>query len=363
MKATNASAMKEKNKRLILNLIRENCYSRADIARKTNLTKAAVTIITEDLINDGMISETMSDVRGVGRKPLLLRLNPGRMLAVGLNITRTYAELGIVDICGNVVCENKFDVYPKNAAIKSILSDIEKMVAMYNINSNYIYGIGVTAPGPVDVLNNTILNPPNFDEWHYENIGSRLNTAMSVNVYLENIAGGMALYEKYYGKARNMDNILVLVVDDGVGSGIMTSGKLLRSISELGHTSIAYNGRRCKCGNYGCVEEYASIPSILKGTGYSSWKDAVDNNDEKLIEKEAEYLACAIINATNLFSVENVILGGGINYKTEVLKRFIETKIKRNRIVSNTPEIFSGSDCKGTICAAVTVFDHYFGIY
>lgn len=361
MKATNASAMKEKNKRLILKLICENSYSRADIAKITKLTKAAVTIITEDLIKDGMVIERKTDGNVPGRKPLLLEINPRFMMAVGLNITRNYAELGIADIMGNVICEKKFALKQKNIFFKEVESCILNMIDENNIPIENIYGIGVTSPGPVDVHNTTILNPPNFDEWHYENIGLRLKNIIGRKVYLENISGGLTLCEKYFGIAKDMDNFLVLIIDDGIGSGIMNGGKLLRSVSELGHTSIAYNGIPCECGNYGCIEKYASVSAILKNTNYASWKDVINRNDIRLIEQEAEYLSCAIVNATNLFSIENVILEGQINYKTDKLIQLIESKIKRNKIVSTTPKVLSGSEYKGVVCAAVSVFDNYFG--
>ena len=362
IKATNASAMKEKNKRLILNLIRQNNYSRAEIEKETKLTKAAVTIITEDLIKDRIIFESKSEEKGMGRKPLRLKLNPDFMRAVGLNITRNYAELGIVDISGRIICEKRFDVKNKNETISKIVSSINDMIEENNISYETIFGIGVTAPGPVDAANTTILNPPNFDEWHYENIGLRLGGVLERKVYLENISGGLALCEKYFGVAKNMDNFLALIVDSGVGSGIVTSGKLLRSASELGHTSIAYNGIPCECGNYGCVEKYASVDAVLKDTGYTEWKEVIEAEDNEIIERESEFLACAIINASNLFSVESVILESDINYKADKLIKLIEKKLKRNRIVKSAPKVFSGSEYRGVVCAAVSVFDNYFSI-
>lgn len=297
----------------------------------------------------------------IGRRPMILRLNSEKMLAIGLNITRSFAELGIVDIGGNLLCEKRFGVYPKEKAIEDIKIGIGEMIAEEGIPAENIYGLGITAPGPLAPGETTILNPPNFDAWHYENIGSRLKNVTSRKVYLENVAGGQALCEKYFGVAKKMDDFLVLIVDDGIGSGIMSSGKLLRGASELGHTSIAYNGRPCECGNLGCVEKYASLPSILQGTDYRSWKEVVDRDDRALIEKEAEYLACAIINATNLFSIEQVILEGGINYKPDRLTSLIESKMQRNRIMRKMPKVLPGSGYHGPVCAAVSVFDHYFG--
>ena len=357
--ATNANTMKEKNKRLLINLIRRDECSRADLAKATALTKAAVSIIVDDLIKDGVVYESKSMESGIGRRPLLLKLNPSFMCSVGLNITRRYAELGIVDISGKIICEKRFDVYPKKEAIANIKKSIETMIQENHISYDNIYGVGVTAPGPVDVPNTTILNPVHFDEWHYENIGLQLEGVLPRKVYLENVSGGLALCEKYFGIAKKMEDFLVLVVDEGIGSGIMTSGKLLRNASELGHTSIAYDGPRCECGNFGCVEKYASIGGILQGTEYTSWKEVIDADDEAIIEKEAEYLSCAIINAVNLFSLENVILEGEINYKTEKLIQSIETKMKRNKITKKPPKIYSGSAYHGVVRAAVTVFDNY----
>lgn len=358
-RASNASIMKEQNKRLILNLIRQNEFSRADISKTTKLTKAAVTIIVEALINEGIVSETKSIEKGLGRRPFVLKLNAERLLAIGVNITRSFVELGISDINGNIICQKRLPNIQKTSTIKEISSCISKMIDETNVSSNDILGIGVTTPGPVDVQNTTILNPPNFDEWHYENIGLRLENITKKKVYLENISGGLTLYEKYFGIAQDMDDFLVLIIDDGIGSGIMLSSKLFRHVSELGHTSIRYDGIKCECGNYGCVEKYASIPAIIKGTKYKTWKDVVDADDENIIKKESEYLSCTIVNAINSFSVENIILEGEITYKADKLIKLIDERIKYNKLTKNTPKIYYGAKYTGVLCAAVTVFDNY----
>ena len=306
--ATNSGIMKEKNKRLIINLIRKSEISRADIAKITNLTKASVSIITDDLIKSGIIYESASNEKGVGRKPINLKLNPDFLYAVGINLTRSYIEAGIVDIEGNILFREKLDVYPKNDAIKNLIACVEKLISDSKIPIECIYGIGVTAPGPVDSANTTILNPVGFEEWHYENIGLRLKNSFNKNIFLENISGGLALCEKYYGVAKDLNDFLLLKISDGIGAGIISGDKLLRNASEFGHTSIDHNGTQCKCGNKGCVERYASIPAILENTEYKTWEQVVQSNDEKLIKEEADYLSCAIINAVNLFGFESIIL-------------------------------------------------------
>ena len=358
--ATNSGIMKEKNKRLIISLIRKNQISRADIAKITNLTKASVSIIIDDLIKSGIVTESKCLDKGVGRKPINLKINPEFMYAIGINLTRSYIEAGIVDIEGNILLREKLDVYPKNDAIKNLISCVEKLISKSQIPTESIYGIGVTAPGPVDSQNTTILNPVGFEEWHYENIGLRLKNAFNKNIYLENISGGLALCEKYYGVAKDLNDFLLLKISDGIGAGIISGDKLLRNASEFGHTSIDFNGKDCKCGNKGCVERYASIPAILENTNYKNWEQAVEGKDEKLIKKEAEYLSCAIINAVNLFGFESIILGGEINYKPDLITKYIKSNLKKNTISKKIPQIISGSSFSEITSAAITVFDNYF---
>lgn len=362
LNGTNANKMKEKNRRLILNLIRQNPLSRAEISRITSLTKAAVSIIVDELINSDIIFEVKSDDTGVGRHPLQLRLNPKYIYALGINITRECTQVGIVDINGHVLCEESYDTSAKDYVLEHIICSTQRMITANHIPEEKIYGVGVCAPGPLDCENTTILNPPNFKEWHYENIGLRLSKALNKNIYLENVSGGLALCEKYFGTAKTLDNFILINVSDGIGSGIVNSGSLLRTASELGHTSICYNGIKCECGNSGCIEKYASIPSILKDTKYHRWQEVIDNNDAVIITHEADYLACGIVNAVNLFGFEHVILSGDITYKSDVLIAAVNERLKNNTIVKKPPLLIPGSSFYGSVCAAATVFDSFFSM-
>ncbi len=357
--ATNANTMKEKNRRLIINLIRKNQVSRADISKATSLTKAAVSIIVDDLIKNGIVTEEKSQEKAVGRRPIYLTLNPDYMYALGINITRSGTEVGVVDITGNEICYDFIENMPKTDLINNIIERINN----FDIDKEKILGIGVTAPGPVDSKNTTILNPPNFKEWHYENIGLRLKKAFKKDVYLENVSGGLALCEKYFGKAKDLNDFLVLYVTDGIGSGIISKGMLLKTASELGHTSICYNGTKCTCGNTGCLEIYASIPEILKTTAHKSWKAVIDSNDEKTIIAEAKYLACGITNAVNLFGFGHIFLAGDINYNPGKVIYEIEKNIMANTITQKTPEISPASDFSGVVCASTLVFDNWLTQY
>ena len=129
-------------------------------------------------------------------------------------------------------------------------------------------GLGITAPGPLDSGKGTILNPPNFKKWKNTAIVSELKKTFDFDIMLENNASALAVAEKNYGAARGFSDFILLVVDTGVGAGIITDGSLYKGSNslgaELGHTSIIYNGKKCDCGNNGCLEVYASVPAILE---------------------------------------------------------------------------------------------------
>ena len=122
-----------------------------------------------------------------------------------------------------------------------------------------------------------------------------------------------------------------MIVDSGIGSGVVSKGKVLKGggyyTSELGHTSIDYRGRRCACGNIGCLEEYAAIPKLLKDTPYTSWKQAVDANDTEILQREADYLSAGIVTLTNLVSIDTVLLSGDLLYGTEKIAPLLEQRV------------------------------------
>lgn len=359
MIATNSDAMKRRNKRLILSLILKGEFSRVDLSNKTNLTKAAVTIIVDELINEGLVYEAQLLKTRSGRYPRLLKIKEGSIKAIGINITRNYVTLGLCDILGNIYFEESFPILSKNETIKKIISVIkDKEKENPDIFLNTI-GIGVCSPGPVDTLNCTILNPPNFDTWHYENIGLRLSGSFNHKIFLQNVSSSVALCEKYFSKKEDNDNFMSLIVNEGIGASFILNSTLFKNPTELGHTSICYNGPKCRCGSYGCAENYASIPAILNGTKYKNWSEVIEANDTLIIDKEAMYLSTLINNALNMFSLDKVVLEGDINTSCDTLIDKIKQNLENKTLYKRSVKIEKGSKTSGVLCGAVTVFDDF----
>ena len=126
-------------------------------------------------------------------------------------------------------------------------------------------GVGIGAPGPLDRAKGVVLIAPNL-EWRNMPLRDRVAAAVELPTTLDNDANCAVLGECWQGAARGARFVVGLTIGTGVGGGIVLDGRLYHGArdvaGEIGHTSIDLNGRRCKCGNYGCIEAYASGPAI-----------------------------------------------------------------------------------------------------
>lgn len=378
----NSAYTKSYNRKLIINIIRREPLSRAELSRKTGLTRASISIIADELISDGIIFENGIAVSDLGRKPVLLDINPISYYALGLDISRDKCSVGIVNIKGTVVERKEINLShaaSANAALKIITDEIRKLLCEVNIPHHKLLGLGVSTPGPVDVLSGIIINPPNFDLWKNINIVQELKNELHFNILLENNSVALALAEKYFGIGKRFSSFILLAVDIGIGSGIVINNKLYRGVGgfggEIGHTSINFNGELCNCGNVGCLELYASIPAILRNpqkldSSIKTWDNIVDKaiSGEQyflgIIEEEAKYLSIGIVNAVNTLELEAVVITGYIKYKPELILEKIRENVNKSAINRNihpvkiyTSEIVYGSE---VIAASTVVFDSFF---
>lgn len=327
--ARNAEYTKEYNRKLILRLLRTQPMSRAEIARQTGLTRASTSLIAADLLAEGMVRE-LTPMEGLrGRMPTPLALCGTSGYAVGIFLNRDGCTAGVVDMCGKIVRQERLRMADAPNKMAPLSEAVARLIG--GVPREKLCGIGVSAPGPLDGEKGRILNPPRFDLWHRTDIAPLLHEATGLPVYLENDATCLARYHIGRPESLGSRNFLLMIVDSGIGSGVVSKGKVLKGggyyTSELGHTSIDYRGRRCACGNIGCLEEYAAIPKLLKDTPYTSWKQAVDANDTEILQREADYLSAGIVTLTNLVSIDTVLLSGDLLYGTEKIAPLLEQRV------------------------------------
>lgn len=377
--ARNAAAMKAGNRLSIISLLMQEPLTRAEIARRTGLTRAAVTIIVDCLINESVLSEKIVSGKK-GATTRLLTVEEQRFLFVGIDITRTGYSVGLTDLRGQTL-DNKEAAIPHDYQylIQNIRNELRRITEYPEWNSR-LQGVGLSVPGPVDHTTGLVINPPHFPLIQGRNILNALKDAVSVPIFIENNASARALYEKHAGLGKAYDHFMVMIIDTGIGSGLILNRELYRGsgyAGEIGHTSINPDGLPCSCGNRGCLERYAAMPMLLadystndEGRPLISWKDMVDQAEAgdtaclSAIQSEADYLSKALINAANLLDLEAVILTGDIVYKPTILLKNMQENIQNARIARHAHDlciqVSKPRENAGMASAAMIATDRFF---
>lgn len=362
--ATNALLMKEQNKKLILRTIYENPCSRAALAKATGLTKAAITVLIDELLAEGLVYECGAQQSAIGRRPILLKIAGDSLYAIGVNISRRHCELGILNLSGKVLTKKRFATHTMTPreVLSQIAETVKADIAALQIDPALIRGVGVTTPGPVDYRAKKILTPPRFTAWHNVDL-TVLSEQLHMPCYVENVATAYAIGERHFGCCVGKNHYISLLVNDGVGAGVFNEAMYRgnRGLgNEIGHISIDYQGKKCTCGNRGCLECYASIPNILEESAFSSWQEAMDFGAPDLVEKEAEYLSVALLSAINLFDLQTVVLGGDLVYKGEALAAAVSQKLKDKVITKQEVEVLLSRMDSAVLAAGSLVVEHFF---
>ena len=220
------------------------------------------------------------------------------------------------------------------------------------------HGIGIGAPGPLRRKDGVVVVAPNLG-WHDYPLSARLAAATGMTVTLDNDANCATLGEWWIGAARGAKNVVGITIGTGIGSGLIIDGRLYHGASdvagEIGHTTIETAGRRCTCGNYGCLEAYASGPAIaerarealdsnvrsllrtIAGADLSALTaqqvyQAAQDGDElarEVVRDTARYLGAGVANLLNLFNPDVVVLAGGVTEAGELLLAPLRAEARR----------------------------------
>ncbi len=327
-----------KNSALVLDVIRHmELVSRADIAKATKLTPAAVSSIIDELISYKIIQEVgLSDDGRVGRKAVMLSINSSELQVISVDFNNDEIFFGIVNLKGQYqkikTYENVGD-YPAEKIFSILFAEIDEIIADMARKSQILLGLGIAFPAPLDATGK-ILHTGTFIKLQNYSIAEVLKSRYPFPIYVENDADAAALAESWFGNWPGVNSLFFVLLEKGIGSGFVIKGNLFRGqnrlSSELGHMTVISDGPLCHCGNFGCLETVASSGSIAKealemlrqqGSLQLPAEDldiehifklifADKQLSDKLFSKVGTYLGMALANTINLLTPDIVVLGG-----------------------------------------------------
>lgn len=290
---------------------------------------------------------------------------------VGVDLGGTNIVVGLLPIEGGEVLGlrsmptdsgrgAKFVVDRINAMVEQAIAEV---LASEGGTRDQIAGVGIGSPGPLDRRTGTVINTPNLG-WRNFPLRDLISNAVHLPATLDNDANCATYGEWWLGAGRGTRALVGLTLGTGIGGGIVLGGEIFHGCSdvagEIGHMTIDSNGRRCKCGNYGCLEQYASGPAIalravegIEAGAESVLEEMVNGRLEdvtaatvyeatvqgdayatEVMKDTAKFLGAGVASIINILNPEMVVIAGGVTRAGDTLFEPLRAEVRRRAFKS-----------------------------
>jgi glucokinase len=263
---------------------------------------------------------------------------------IAMRTLPTRAELGATGVVDRIA-----------ALIENVILDVHKETGAERED---ILGVGIGSPGPLDRELGMVIITPNLG-WRDYPLRDEISKRVGLRATLDNDANCATLGEWWCGAAKGGRNVVGMTIGTGIGGGLILDGRLYHGASdaagEIGHTSIDSTGRRCKCGNYGCLEAYCSGPAIAERAREAIESEespamlALVNGDpsritaqvvyeaakqgdliaREVVRETARFLGTGVSNLINIFNPDTVVLAGGVTQAGDALMTPLWAEVRR----------------------------------
>jgi predicted NBD/HSP70 family sugar kinase len=384
------------NQTVILDAIRrsEAGISRTALAQVTGLSGQAITNITRRLIDAGLVSEGERTVNGRGKPRTTLNLEPSGQYAIGVHLDPVVLTYVALDLTGRTIGRAQQwtpTVRDPQGVVAGMAEEIAVLVRETGIDRARVVGVGIAAPGPIDIERGIVIDPPNLAGWGQVPLREALGEATGLPVLLDKDVTAAASAERWAGGAQGGGSFVFFYLGTGVGAGLVIGGQVMRgssqNVGEIGHITVDPDGPLCFCGRRGCLGEssqprYLVQRGILAGLlpadidladptrveeafGVLCELAAAGGEARAILLELVDRIAKAVEDIANLLDLDRVIFGGphwsrlrpffGERLKATLRSRFLARSIHQFEVVGTS----LGEDV-GAVGAASLVLDHTF---
>lgn len=294
---------------------------------------------------------------------------------VGIDLGGTKIGAGLVNVHGEVLAT---DYQPTNTAegqeavTKRMVEAVGRVLDGAGLAAGDVSGIGIGAPGPLDIPRGVLTRPPNLPGWVNVPLRQIIQDRTGLPTYIENDANAAAIGEYLYGAGQGTRNMVYVTVSTGIGGGLILNGQIYHGTSggagEIGHMVVLPKGPHCGCGNRGCLEALASgtaiaregqevvergIPTLIAESAGDAGDsvtarsviDAMHSGDPyatEIITHAMYYLGLGMANLVNLFNPEMIVFGGGLSNLQEDLLGPVRRAISLHAFPSAASQVTVG---------------------
>ena len=294
------------------------------------------------------------------------RLSGSARWIVGVDIGGTNIVVGVIAMDGGEPLARH--TLPTEASlgsesvVRKVASMVDKAIAetvsAHGGTRADVAGVGIGSPGPLDREGGVVINTPNLG-WTNLPLRDLISEAVDLPATLDNDANCATYGEWWMGAGQGVNNLVGVTLGTGIGGGIVLNGEIVHGVSdaagEIGHMTIEFTGRKCTCGNYGCLEAYCSGPNIAARAregleaGYESvltqlvdgqleditaatvYEAAVldDAYANEVMAETAKILGAGVANIINVLNPEAVVITGGVTRAGEHLFTPLRSEVRR----------------------------------
>ncbi len=277
------------------------------------------------------------------------------MPVIAIDFGGTNIKLGIIKQGGEIIITSKLKAVADKGiqySLDSVSENVLELLNKNNISKESLSGIGIMMPSIVDTTNNKVLSKyVKYADAHEFDFNDWANQTWNLPVVISNDAKAALIGEWQYGAGKNCDDLVMITLGTGVGTAVLSEGKLFKGNHHLGgnlggHISIKMYGNACNCGFFGCVETEAStwaLPGLIKqkyfeGSSLSQIEkpefvhlfEEADKGDvlaQDLVKHCLKAWAVCAVNLVHAYDPARIIISGGIMKRQEEILPYIQNMV------------------------------------
>lgn len=348
--------LRERNRQAVVSAVqsRPRC-SRADVARVTGLSTSAVSTLVAELIEAQVLVELGTRVSGSGGRPsVALGLAPRAGSLVGIHLGHADLRVVLTSLDGTMLMQQRhfLDVdHEPAASLDQLARSTAELLAAGNVERARVLGVGVAVSAPV-VESRVLASPPMLLDWGGVDIAGVLGERTGLPVHIGNDATLGALAEWRLGAGAAVDDLVYVMLGEGVGCGLVLGGRLHTGASgtagELGHLPVVSNGKICRCGARGCLETVVSKRALVSALSHTmglearvgtllDLADAGDRGALRLLSDAGDVLGKALAGLCTIADPSLVVVGGDLTARPESSEALLEAA--RRALSSALPSV------------------------
>ncbi len=351
--------MRNMNTAMLLECLSEKGpQTRKELQEHTKLSWGAISNIVSELLEQNILLEQQQPSTFSGRKPSVIAINNQSNLLVGIDLHMHGITAVVTDLTESVLADRyqSIDGMGREEVLEAAVDVVHSMMDELGIAGEDLAGIGVTVMGMIDQERRGSLYSPHMPAWRNVPVCDLFEKEFHTPTYLTRDTNAMLLMEKKSSR-QDISNMLFVNHDMGIGMAIMADGELYSGFAgnagELGHMIINPNGPKCTCGNYGCLEAYASGQSLLRNIQAGAGRGKCDELPKGLSFSDAaaaaaqmayegnefvceqfrhmgQVLGLGLYNVIDLFNPQMVVLGGVVSAYADLYLEEIQQAVDRH---------------------------------